>query len=61
MADNKQTQGIADFDWDALALDGYTQAERSEMSDKYAGTLNSVAEKEVIQGTVVSINKKEVV
>ena len=61
MADNKTVQGTADFDWDALALDGYTQVERSELSDKYEGTLNSVAEREVIQGTVVSLNKKEVV
>lgn len=61
MADNKQTQGIADFDWDALALDGYSSAERAELSDKYDGTLNSVAEKEVVEGTIVSMNKKEVV
>ncbi|GAB5418511.1 MAG: 30S ribosomal protein S1 [Crocinitomicaceae bacterium] len=61
MADNKQTQGLADFDWDALALDGYSKAERAELSDKYDGTLNSVAEKEVVEGTIVSMNKKEVV
>jgi len=27
MADNKTVQGTADFDWDALALDGYTQVD----------------------------------
>ncbi|MDB4516446.1 30S ribosomal protein S1 [Crocinitomicaceae bacterium] len=61
MADSNTTQGIADFDWDALALDGYTSAERAEFSDKYEGTLTSVAEKEVVEGTIVSMNKKEVV
>ncbi len=61
MAENKTTQGIADFDWDALALDGYNAAERAELSDKYDGTLNAVAEKEVVEGTIVSMNKKEVV
>ena len=61
MANKEQTQGTAEFDWDALALDGYTQAERAELSDKYDGTLTSVAEREVIQGTVVTMNKKEVV
>lgn len=61
MADTNTTQGIADFDWDALALDGYTSAERAEFSDKYEGTLTSVAEKEVVEGTIVSMNKKEVV
>ena len=61
MANETQKQGIADFDWDALALDGYNAAERAELSDKYDGTLNSVAEKEVVEGTIVSMNKKEVV
>ncbi|MBB77682.1 MAG: 30S ribosomal protein S1 [Crocinitomicaceae bacterium] len=58
---NKEMQGTPDFDWDAFALDGYSISERAELSEKYQSTLNSVAEKEVIDGTVVSINKKEVV
>ena len=61
MAKEIKTQGTAEFDWDALALDGYTSTERSEMSDRYEGTLNSIAEREVIPGTVISLNKKEVV
>lgn len=61
MAKTKTMQGTADFDWDALALDGYTASQRSEFSDRYEGTLNSIAEHEVIQGTVISVNKKEVV
>ncbi len=61
MAKEKATQGIAEFDWDTLALDGYTQVQRSEMSDKYEKTLTSITEKEVIEGTVVVMNKKEVI
>ena len=61
MAKETKMQGTAEFDWDALALDGYTKVERSELSDKYETTLNSVAEREVIKGTVISLNKKEVV
>jgi small subunit ribosomal protein S1 len=61
MAKNEQMQGTADFNWEALELDGYSKQERSELSDRYEETLNSVAEKEVIEGTVVSLNKKEVV
>ncbi|MBL1279040.1 MAG: 30S ribosomal protein S1 [Fluviicola sp.] len=61
MATEIKTQGTAEFDWDALALDGYTVAERSEMSDRYEGTLTSIAEHEVIKGTVILLNKKEVV
>lgn len=61
MAKEKTMQGIAEFDWDTLALDGYTQVQRSEMSDKYEKTLTSISEKEVIEGTVVVLNKKEVI
>ena len=61
MAKEKVMQGTADFDWEALQLDGYTQVERSEMSDVYEKTLTSINEKEVIQGTVVHLTKKEVI
>lgn len=62
MANNsKASQGTADFDWEALSLDGYTKAERSEMSDIYEKTLTSINEKDVIQGTVEMITKKEVI
>ncbi len=61
MAETTQTQGTADFDWEALHLDGYTQVERSELSDRYEETLSSIEEREVIEGTVVALNKKEAV
>lgn len=61
MAENTKTQGTAEFDWDALALDGYSQIQRSELSDKYEGTLTSINEKEVVEGTVVLVTKKEVI
>jgi len=62
MAENKITgQGNADFDWEALSLDGYTSAQRSELSDRYETTLTSINEKEVIEGTVLAITKREVV
>ena len=61
MAKNVEMQGAADFDWEALKLDGYTQIQRSELSDRYEKTLTSINEKEVIQGTVALLNKKEVI
>lgn len=61
MATKKTTQGTADFDWEALQLDGYSQVERSEMSDVYEKTLTSINEKEVIKGTVVHLTKKEAI
>jgi len=62
MAENKITgQGSTDFDWDALSLDGYSLVQRSEFSDRYEQTLTSINEKEVIEGTVIAITKREVV
>jgi small subunit ribosomal protein S1 len=61
MAEENRTQGTADFDWEALNLDGYTLIERSEMSDQYEKTLTLINEKEVIKGTVAIITKKEVI
>jgi len=62
MAETKITgQGTADFDWDALALDGYTQVQRSELADTYEKTLSSINEKEVVEGTVVVLTKREAV
>ena len=62
MAETKITgQGTADFDWDALALDGYTKIQRSELADTYEKTLSSINEKEVIEGTVVVLTKREAV
>ena len=62
MAETKITeQGTADFDWDALALDGYNKVQRAELADKYEATLSSINEKEVIEGTVVVLTKREAV
>ena len=61
MAEDTRTQGTADFDWEALNLDGYTLIQRSEMSDQYEKTLTLINEKEVIKGTVAIITKKEVI
>ncbi len=62
MAKKEQiTEGLADFDWEAVAKGGYTNAKREEYSQMYDETLNSIAEKEVVKGTVVAVTKKEVV
>lgn len=50
------------FDWDAYeAAGGYKADERKRYDDIYERTLSTIAEKEVVDGTVVSVNKKEVV
>ena len=52
-----------EFDWDSLetGLDSYTKKRRNELEDLYNGTLNTVQEKEVVEGSVISMNKREVV
>jgi len=52
-----------DFDWDAddKVFGNYSQTEREKLEQLYAGTFNSVEKGEIISGTVVSINNKDVV
>jgi len=61
MAELIQRQGIADFDWGILEKDGYDTTTRTELSNQYSKTLMSINEKEVIEGRVVSITKREVI
>ncbi|MDP4204935.1 MAG: 30S ribosomal protein S1 [Bacteroidota bacterium] len=50
------------FDWESLeSLDGRTKVQKAELEDLYNKTLNTIQEKEVIDGTVISLNKREVV
>jgi small subunit ribosomal protein S1 len=52
-----------EFDWSTLevGLDAYSVSERDNLSNLYNDTLNTVSEKEVLTGTVISLNKREVV
>ncbi len=52
-----------EFDWDALNKkeDSYSPEDRKKLEELYTKSLNSIAEHEVIEGTVVSINNREVV
>lgn len=51
-----------EFNWDAYeAAGGYNSDERKKLDKLYEDTLSVVREREVVDGTVVSINKKEVV
>ena len=50
------------FDWDAYEDDAVVPAsEKDALTQKYAETLSKVGEKEVVEGTVISMNKREVV
>ena len=52
-----------EFDWSSLevGLDAYSEKERDKLANLYNDTLNTVSEKEVLTGTVISLNKREVV
>ncbi len=51
-----------EFNWDAYeSAGGYDSDERKKLDKLYENTLSVVREREVVDGTVVSINKKEVV
>ncbi len=48
------------FDWDAFEQDTDYGVSKEEVEAKYAETLSSVIENEVVEGTVVAVTKREV-
>ena len=62
MADFKNVAPLSDFDWDAFESGDAKTAESRESQEKaYEGSLNKVSDHEVVDGTVISMNKREVV
>ena len=53
----------ADFDWDALEEEdkGFGGKNKKDLESLYEKTLTTVQEKEVVEGRVISMNKREVV
>ena len=62
MENLKNVAPLTDFDWEAFE-NGSTETKeaKAELEKAYDTTLNKVNEHEVIEGTVISINKREVV
>lgn len=58
-----QSEPDGDFDWDfdEKAFGNYSEAERAKLEEQYAGTFNQINQGEIVEGTVVSINNKDVV
>ncbi len=51
-----------EFDWDSYAEEGsYPKGQKAELEAMYDKTLSSVGEGEVVDGTVIAMNKREVV
>ena len=58
----KPTGPVTDFDWDSYEKgDVMTGKSKDELEKIYDDTLNAIKDKEVVEGTVTSINKREVV
>ncbi|HHV40235.1 MAG: 30S ribosomal protein S1 [Bacteroidales bacterium] len=49
------------FNWDSLEEEDVYDSERSAIEELYAQTLSKVVENEIVDGTVVALNKREVI
>ena len=62
MSDLKNVQPLSDFDWEAFEEgSAQTSQSREEQEAAYERSLNNVNDHEVVEGTVIAINKREVV
>ena len=62
MTEEVKNTAIEDFDWDAFEK-GETAGDKSrdELTRTYDESLNTVRDKDVIEGTIISLNKREAV
>ena len=62
MSNELKNSPIEDFDWEAYA-NGETKGDktREELTKTYDESLNTVRDKDVIEGTIISLNKREAV
>ncbi len=62
MQETNKAMANDQFDWSAYENDlGVYDRDRKEISDSYDRTLSSIASNEVVEGTIVGMNKREVV
>ena len=61
MSNFKNVQPLADFDWEEFENGGSTTVSKEEQTASYDSTLNKVSEHQVVDGTVISVDKKEVI
>ena len=57
----KNVQPLQDFDWDQYENGSSANVSKEELDKAYNETLNKVSEHQVVEGTVISVDKKEVV
>ena len=59
--DVQNVQPLADFNWDEFENGARNEADKGDLTKAYDETLNKIQEHQVVEGTVISIDKKEVV
>ena len=52
---------VDQFDWDAFEKESVYDTEKSVIEDQYIQTLNKIIENDIVEGTVVALNKREVI
>ncbi|MBL6445791.1 30S ribosomal protein S1 [Fulvivirga sp. 29W222] len=64
-AEKSENVAPEDFDWEAFETkgfgEGYSKKKKEEMASMYEDTLTTIEEKEVVEGTVVGINDRDVI
>ena len=61
MSDFKNVQPLADFNWDEFENGTNAGSNIDDIQKAYDETLNKVTEHQVVEGTVISADKKEVI
>ncbi|MGI6223383.1 MAG: 30S ribosomal protein S1 [Prevotella sp.] len=61
MSDYKNVQPLEDFDWEQFENGSGSNVSKEDLEKAYDETLNKIQDHEVVEGTVTSIDKKEVV
>ena len=61
MSDLKNVQPLAEFDWDEFENGSSAKTNKQDLEEAYNDTLNKIQEHQVVEGTVIALDKKEVV
>ena len=61
MSDLKNVQPLADFDWEEFENGSQANVSKQDLEKAYDETLNKIQEHQVVEGTVIALDKKEVV
>lgn len=61
MADYKNVAPVEGFDWEAFENGNASEVSLEAQEQAYAGSMNKVGDHDVVDGTVIAMNKREVV